>query len=258
MKNKQIPMWGVLLIDAVLLGMVLINFALFHHVLPSVYSEDLSKDALVNPILSGSDAMISDEQESKFADKFTDEIVTTPTSYTSPGISVTLSDMRWENSDCHILDVYLDDITSLRSAFAKDQYGHGIYEEMSDIAARNNAICAVNGDYYSCHRSYGVVIRNGVLYRNNPNGDVCAITVDGVMHAYTKEQFSSDPSLAANVWQAWCFGPSLLDENGVAKEQFDSSVTNGNPRTAIGYYEPGHYCFITVDGRARIWRARPP
>ena len=22
-----------------------------------------------------------------------------------------------------------------------------------------------------------------------------------------------------------------------------------NPRTAIGYYEPGHYCFVVVDGR---------
>ena len=30
---------------------------------------------------------------------------------------------------------------------------------------------------------------------------------------------------------------------------FDSLSYNNNPRSVIGYYEPGHYCFITVDGR---------
>ena len=31
--------------------------------------------------------------------------------------------------------------------------------------------------------------------------------------------------------------------------EFNSNVVRANPRTAIGYYEPGHYCFIVVDGR---------
>ena len=26
-------------------------------------------------------------------------------------------------------------------------------------------------------------------------------------------------------------------------------VSDVNPRTGIGYYEPGHYCFVVVDGR---------
>ena len=28
-----------------------------------------------------------------------------------------------------------------------------------------------------------------------------------------------------------------------------SRIISANPRTAIGYYEPGHYCFVLVDGR---------
>jgi exopolysaccharide biosynthesis protein len=32
-------------------------------------------------------------------------------------------------------------------------------------------------------------------------------------------------------------------------EEFNSSVNPSNPRTAVGYYEPGHYCFVVVDGR---------
>lgn len=50
------------------------------------------------------------------------------------------------------------------------------------------------------------------------------------------------------VWQAWNFGPALLD-NGEAITVFDSAIKGKNPRNSIGYYEPGHYCFITVDGR---------
>ena len=31
--------------------------------------------------------------------------------------------------------------------------------------------------------------------------------------------------------------------------KFNSVVLKRNPRSAIGYYEPGHYCFVEVDGR---------
>ena len=34
-------------------------------------------------------------------------------------------------------------------------------------------------------------------------------------------------------------------------ESFNSSVTSVNPRSAVGYYEPGHYCFVVVDGRQK-------
>ena len=27
------------------------------------------------------------------------------------------------------------------------------------------------------------------------------------------------------------------------------AVESENPRAALGYYEPGHYCFVVVDGR---------
>ena len=30
---------------------------------------------------------------------------------------------------------------------------------------------------------------------------------------------------------------------------FNTSVEGWNPRAALGYYEPGHYCFVIVDGR---------
>ena len=38
-------------------------------------------------------------------------------------------------------------------------------------------------------------------------------------------------------------------EDGKAKTTFTSDVKPKNPRSVIGYYEPGHYCFVQVDGR---------
>ena len=43
-----------------------------------------------------------------------------------------------------------------------------------------------------------------------------------------------------------------MDDEGIAKTNFNSAystINRQNPRTIIGYYEPGHYCFVTVDGR---------
>lgn len=54
-------------------------------------------------------------------------------------------------------------------------------------------------------------------------------------------------------YQSWIFGPSLLDENGKAKNDFLTwdYIKESHPRTAIGYYELGHYCLLVVDGRQK-------
>ena len=66
-----------------------------------------------------------------------------------------------------VADVVLDDATRLKNAFADAQFGRNIIAGTSDIAEENDAIFAINGDYYG-FRSNGIVIRNGVLYRDEP------------------------------------------------------------------------------------------
>jgi exopolysaccharide biosynthesis protein len=57
--------------------------------------------------------------------------------------------------------------------------------------------------------------------------------------------------LDKNPLQVWSFGPVLLDANGQPRDSYDISdaVSFPNPRSAIGYYEPGHYALVIVDGR---------
>lgn len=47
-----------------------------------------------------------------------------------------------------IADVILTDAIQLRNAFAKNMFGNNIIEYTSQIAADNNAIFAINSDYY--------------------------------------------------------------------------------------------------------------
>ena len=70
---------------------------------------------------------------------------------------------------------------------------------------------------------------------------------DGTVTEYTEEELLSE-----DVWQLWKFGPRLLDEEGQACTVFNTSniILGKNPRSGLGYYEPGHYCFVVVDGRS--------
>ena len=95
---------------------------------------------------------------------------------------------------------------------------------------------------------------NGELLRTtrNTERDLCLIYRTGEMRT-VRAQDINDAWLTAEVpklWHIFCFGPTLLDAEGKACTTFNTNVQPDNPRSAIGYYEPGHYCFVQVDGRA--------
>ena len=187
----------------------------------------------------------------KFADRFTDSVTVTENSYTSPDISITVNEVNEENLTYYVADIYVRDITCFQTALAENTYGSGFRDSIEDMAVLNNALLAVNGDYYG-NTTEGVVIRNGVIYRANPTDcDVCVLYYDGSMKVMPGSSFSVEEAVEDGAWQAWTFGPALLDAGGNPITAFASTsrITNANPRTAIGYYEPGHYCLVVVDGR---------
>ena len=110
---------------------------------------------------------------------------------------------------------------------------------------------AASGDFFVFKRS-GLAIRNGQVYREelNRSQDVCVIYSDGTMATYFAGSVDLDSIYAKNPYHAFSFGPKLLN-NGEPMTEFNTSVATWNPRCAIGYYEPGHYCLVVVDGRQR-------
>lgn len=208
-------------------------------------------------LTNSGDEAVTEEDDTpiaeKFADKYTDTVVVTENSYSSPDISITVTEETAAGGRItyYLADIYVRDITCFQSALARGTYGSGYRDSVSDMAYLSNALIAINGDYYGNTRE-GVVIRNGVIYRaNRTDCDVCVLYYDGRMEVMPGSSFDMQEAIENGAWQAWTFGPALLDTDGSVLTSFASTnrIISANPRTAIGYYEPGHYCMIVVDGR---------
>jgi exopolysaccharide biosynthesis protein len=94
-----------------------------------------------------------------------------------------------------------------------------------------------------------MVVRNGKLYRETESSaDVLVMNYDGTMQTFSPDEFDMEKIKSEGAYQVWTFGPMLL-KDGQPMTKFNSTVTGLNPRTAVGYFEPGHYCFVVVGGR---------
>ena len=185
----------------------------------------------------------------KFADLFTDgEIIKTENSYQSENIYVTVSHYREKGVIYSIAEIYIRDIRYFKTAFGGEGFKKHT-EDLTDLAERHNAVIAISGDHYGA-RSKGVVVRNGILYRNTKFEDIGILTNDGELITMPASQYDPKSLAETGAWQVWCFGPELLD-NGNIKTKFNSNVVRANPRTAIGCVEPGHYYFVEIDGRIK-------
>lgn len=157
-----------------------------------------------------------------------------------------------------VADITFSDATELESAFAKNKYGTNITEIPSQLAEENKAIFAVNGDYYG-FRDDGIIIRNGVLYRNVPAREGLCIYLDGSMEVYDETQTNGEQLLEDGAWITLSFGPALLENgntvSGIEDAEVDTnfgnhSIQGNQPRTGIGIINDNHIIFVFVDGRS--------
>ena len=181
------------------------------------------------------------------------EPVKTETTYASSSVYVSQSLIRYKDTNCFVADIYLRDIENLRVAFSSGKL-NGKIQTVKKMAQNNNAIIAINADYYIDNNHNAYLLRNGSLYHSGTSKlyDTCVLYRDGHMSAFSPNTKASVLEAEGEPWQTWTFGPSLINEDGTAKTAFtcNKSILGINPRTAIGYYEPGHYCFVVADGRA--------
>ena len=254
MKNngKNIKISIVIFIDTLLVGLGLVGFALFHHAMPQSMDTDIQilNNTVLAEELNAEELNTYEQLDSKVVDKYTTgEIIETDTSYISEDLNIKIDRVQENNVTYYVADIYINNYTDLMTAFAMDTYGKAFVDDTLDMAIENNAILAISGDYYG-NGEDGIVIRNGALYRDDVECDVLVMNTDGTMETYTEDEFDIDTVIANGAYQAWSFGPMLLDGGKVITE-FDASrhVLKDNPRCGIGYFEPGHYCFVVVDGR---------
>ncbi len=126
-------------------------------------------------------------------------------------------------------DLQVADGTVLRSAFAHDEFGENIIEVPSIIASSVGAVWAVNGDYYG-FRDTGIVIRNGVAYRDRGARQGLAYYRDGSMSLYDETATTAQKLVDDGVWQTLSFGPGLVDGgsvvDGIDSVEIDTNFGN--------------------------------
>ncbi len=273
-KKPGLPIAALIGIDVVLAALLLLVFYLGTYVL---HKEEGPSGSLPTPswmvtasteVSASSSSSVSTETSSqptsstaivdpndwrtKFADKFTDgEIEQTATSYRSANINVTINKVQTETLSYFVADIYVAEMKYLRTAFAEKSDTMGYTGLTTTVAQENNAIIAINGDFALNNHATGVIIRNGQPYKEHkPSADQFVLYYDGTMESIPPEEFDYDAVVARGVYQVWSWGPMLLHD-GQPMTEFNMPDQFGaaNPRTAIGYYEPGHYCFVVVEGR---------
>ena len=178
----------------------------------------------------------------------------TDTSYSDGNISVNLTKKTVNETQTYVADVTLSSADYLKTALAQNSYGSNVTAKTSVTAAENNAILAINGDYYGANSS-GYVIRNGVVYRdsardNSSNGDL-AIYKDGSFKIIYENQVSADQLVQDGVVNLLAFGPSLVEDGeiSVGTNAEVGQAMASNPRTAIGIIDENHYIIVVSDGR---------
>ena len=280
-------------LDLLMVGLILVMFAFFHHVMPAIISE---RDRLQEAAAAAQSTEIATEPtqmpetqplptqteeqtqpaetvlaeteppateapdlrtpwQKKFAEHFSDEVVLTENSYKSPNVSITVETLSYgegaSKQTYHVADIYVASMDYFTTYTANNEIRYFGTQDVMKMVKASDAILAISGDFITYQKA-GFLLRNGQVYAETTNNvSICALFPDGTIETYDKKGYDIEQIKSRNPLQVWSFGPVLLDENGKVREKYDmpQAVSYPNPRSAIGYYEPGHYCFVVVDGR---------
>lgn len=274
-KTGMLPLWLVAVIDILVGGAVILTFAFFHHVLPAMNTAQARQEALLNateppviateaPVLETPEEIVTEaptepdlrtEWQKKFEEHFSDEVVRTENSYKSPNVSITVETITYgegkNKQTYHVADIYIGSMDNFVTYTANNEVRSYDTQDVLEMSRVTDALIAISGDFITYQKS-GFLMRNGIVYKETTNNvSICALFPDGTMETYEPREYTVEDIKNRGAVQVWSFGPTLLDENGQMRKKYDMprAVSYYNPRSAIGYYEPGHYCFVVVDGR---------
>lgn len=208
-----------------------------------VESNEEDKDIIENEEIDNNESENNDKQK---------EAIVTENSYKDSKIEIEITTEREKETTYYVADIVIKDANLLKTAFANNSFGRNIKDTTSSIAEENNAILAINGDFYG-FRDSGYVLRNGELYRSstNNNNEDLVIDKNGDFKIIKEDEVDISELESEGVMQVFSFGPALV-ENGQSSVDEDDEVGKAmvsNPRTAIGQIDNLHYIMIVSDGR---------
>lgn len=226
-------------------------FAIIYGVIITIFTIYVILDTFaIQKVYAISENNISDDIN--YLEKTDFSNIVSENTYQDEKIKIMLTEYRQNSTQIYVADIMLSDAKYLKTAFAKNSYGKNITEKTSEIASNNNAILAINGDYYGIQEK-GYVLKNGSIYRNTAksNQDDLVIFEDGSFEIITENDVSLETLVNNGAYNILSFGPALVLNNEVSVSENDEvgKAKASNPRTAIGFIDNLHYVFVVSDGR---------
>ena len=233
-------------------------FAIFYSILLTAFTVYMALDTFVitrvyAAVPSAEASSIETEAEEESAETNASwSSVSTETAYQDENISVTITEYREYDSSIYVADIRLSSPEYLKTALAQNAYGKNVTDKTSEMALENNAVLAINGDYYGA-RETGYVLRNGVLYRDTAQKgqEDLVIYEDGSFEIIVEDQVTAQELLDKGAVQILSFGPALVNDSEISvnTDEEVGKAKSSNPRTAIGVIDDLHYVFVVSDGR---------
>lgn len=180
-------------------------------------------------------------------------------SYSGRNAAVDIYYYKNGKMEYQVADIYIRDIRCFTTDY---ELRAGNSVKTQNYAERIGAIVAVNGDNFNSGRMEdGVVVRNGAQLfppegekQTSFSRDLGVLYYDGTFRVYdcVLDHIDYDELLSQYPLHIFNFGPKLLNDDGTAMQKFNSTLGKPNPRTALGYYEPGHYALIVILGLRNV------
>lgn len=177
------------------------------------------------------------------------------TEYKDPTLHVVIETGRKDNCDYWVARIKIAHPSQLRTAaaagFENESTMQGVH-----LARRQNAVLAVNGDYY-CYYRYGYLMRQGVLYLDQLHGDrdLLAIDEDGDFHIILSPEAGTmtDTINGKKLINVMHFGPGLVvnGEIGSMENSYWLVPEAKRQRMSIAQTGPLEYLVCCCAGPAR-------
>ena len=174
--------------------------------------------------------------------------------YDDGTVSVRVVPDQAHDTKIYYVYVRIADPSQLRTATPGDPRSK-VQAKASVLAQRNNAVLALNGDFYSGHGS-GIVYRQGQRVRNIPayTRDGLIIDENGDLHILPSVSAGDLEAFQAEhqVREAFCFGPGLIIDGETAVFNYKEKTSCGYPtraqRMVFCQTGPLAYLFLATEG----------
>lgn len=194
-------------------------------------------------------------------------------SYDDGTLSVRIEKDFLYDTNVYYIYVTITDPSQLRTAVAEPAKGKAT-RKATLMAEENNAVLAINGDFYSYNKnSPGIIYRGGEQIRFNPKPDYDELYIDArgdltpVLWAtdqkrfadYAKERFA-DYTAEHELREAFSFGPALIIDGEVQEFDYRKKISCGYPtpdqRMAFCQLGELSYLFIACEGENQSGKQR--